>query len=251
MLLSDCKKEAKQRLKTRKLRAFRITFSIGAIGILSAVAAFFLPELFDANARDDSLLFVSQTALGLISFGISGTLRQGRAAWLYCSACGREPSFVQFLFWLRKGRGFRAAFLHTLIRIRKAVWIILLSAPGAAVLTGAALWSTQQNDLSRIVTWTGGCVCLVIGLVFAALINQKYALAPILYAKSPEKGVRSAIRGSCFLMDDSCVRLFLLKLSFLPWAIPGIAILPLMYIVPYYQQSTTCMLCAILHKHTI
>lgn len=251
MLVSDYKKEARQRLKTRKLRAFRISLCTFAISVLSGAGAYFLPQMLTHAVHKELLVLLAQMALALITFGMLGAMRQGRAAWLYCSACGKEPSVVQFLFWLRKGRGLRAALLYAVIGLRKSAWTTLLCLPGIAVLTGALFKSGNVSDKIRICACTGGAACAAIGLISAGLICQKYALAPILFAKTPQKGVRSAVRGSCFLMDGSCVRLFLLKVSFLPWLIASIAVFPLCYTLPYYQQTATCMLRGILRAHTI
>ena len=251
MTIHDCKSDARTCLKTRKLRAFRITLCIAAFAFLSGAAAFFLPQVFSEGTKNDLLLLAVQTALCLICVGLLGSMRQGRAAWLYCSACGVEPSAMQFYYWMQKGRGFRAAMLHIEIKIRKAIWTILLSAPGAATLACSVLFSAQQTEIMRYFTRIGGTICLGIGLFFAILIHQKYALAQILLARYPKKGVRSALRGSCFLMEDSCLPLLRMKLSFLPWILACLAIVPLVYVVPYYQQTTTCMLRNILRAHTI
>ena len=250
MTISACKKEAKNKIKSRKLRAFRITLCIAAAAILSGIGAFCLPQILTGE-HDRYAVFASQSALLLASCGLLGTMRQGRAAWLYCSACGKEPSSVQFLFWIRKGRGFRAAALHYSVGIRKALWTVLLCIPGAATWICGASFPQWQTGMVRLFTRAGGAAGMVIGLVCAGVINQKYALAPVLFARSPKKGVRSAVRGSCALMDDSCLRMFLLKLSFLPWAALCLTVVPIVYVIPYYQQTTTCMLRDILRAHTI
>ena len=182
---------------------------------------------------------------------LSGALRQGRTAWLYCIACGREPSSVQFLYWMRMGRGLRAAALYMRIRVRKLLWTAALSAPGMCVLAAGVLYAGRMTALIAWFVWVGGAVSLAVGLVFAALICQKYALAPILFARSAYKGVRSAVRGSCFLMEDDCARLLLLKLSFAPWLVACVTLLPAVYVIPYYQQATTCMLRRVLRAHTL
>ena len=251
MSVTNCKKEARNCLKTRKLRAARITLSIVFMTVLPGCASYYLPRVFSGIPYDAYLLAGVQIALLLLSFAITGSVRQGRAAWMYCSACGREPSRLQFVYWLRRGRGFRAALLFLNVRLRKAAWKLLLSVPGTAILAAGMLFDDRQNNMIRLFTLAGGSVCLLTGIVAAAVINQKYALAPILLARSPQKGVRSAVRGSCSLTEEHCMQLFLLDVSFLPWACVCLTLLPIMYVVPYYQQSKACMLRDILCAHTI
>ena len=251
MSVSAYKNDAKACLKNRILRAFRITLGIACLAVSGGVAAYYLPQLLGMLTPDPYSLTAAQIALLLLLAAVSGSLRQGRAAWLYCSACGKEPSGLQFRYWLRRGRGFRAALLFLDIRIRKAAWTAMLCAPGASIIAGCFRQDALQSDRIRLIAGIGGVVSLTAGLTIALIIRQKYALAPILFARSPHKGVRSAVRGSCSLMEDDCVRLFRLKLSFLPWAAVCLAVLPLVYVVPYYQQAKACMLRDVLRAHTI
>ena len=251
MRVRNCKKEAKACLKSRKLRAIRISLTIVSLSVLFGFASYYLPQLFVFTPYDPYITMAAQITLLFSAFAIIGSLRQGRAAWMYCSACGREPSRLQFVYWLRRGRGVRAALLFLDIRFRKAAWTLLLSAPGAAVLTAGFVFDDRQNDVIRLFTLAGGSVCLLIGFTVAAVINQKYALAPILLARSPHKGVRSAVRGSCSLTEEHCAELFLLDISFLPWAAACLTVLPLLYAAPYYQQARACMLRDILRAHTL
>ena len=39
---------------------------------------------------------------------------------------------------------------------------------------------------------------------------------------------------------EELTELFLFKLSFLPWLLLCAAILPTLYVIPYYKQSVTC-----------
>lgn len=251
MSVSNCKKEARECLKMRKMRAFRISLIAAALAVLTGFASYFLPQIVSRYTRNPYLLLCMQCVLFLLSFAMLGSIRQGREAWMYCSACGREPSGVQFMYWMRRGRGFRAACLFLYIRLREAAWTILLSLPGAAILASCFVYAAGQAVVLRRIALAGGSVCLAAGLVTAAFICQKYALAPILFARSPQKGVRSAVRCSCSLMDDGCAQLFRLKLSFLPLAAACVAVIPIVYVSPYYRQAKACMLRDVLRAHTI
>jgi hypothetical protein len=251
MSLKNCKTAAKNRLKTRRLRAFRISLYMASAAVLFGFAAYYLPQALSGITQNPYLLTAAQTALLLFKVSLLGSLRQGRAAWMYCCACGREPSGLQFAYWLRRGRGMRSALLFLNVRMRKTVWMLLLAAPGAAVLAAGVRFDAHLNGMMRLFLWAGGTVSIVTGIVIAVIICRKYALAPILLARSPHKGVRSAVRGSCSLMEDDCMRLFLLELSFLPWFAACLAVVPLVYVVPYYQQSRAVLLRDILCAHTI
>lgn len=251
MSVKDYKKEARERLKNRTLRAYRISIIRGSITVLFALIAFTLQQFIPDFPTKDLTLSAIQAALFLVSVSLLGSIRQGRTAWFLCASCGKDPSALQFRFWLRRGRGFRAAWLHTNILARKGLRIAAMCAPGATILVCGVLYPEWQTKSILYASRIGGTLCLMIGILFAGLINQEYALAQILFARSPKKSVRSAIRGSCSLMEDSCMRLLHAKLSFIPWFAACIGILPIVFVVPYYQQTTACVLRDILRAKTI
>lgn len=249
--MKEYKIEAKEQLKNRMLRAIRISIIRVSITVLFAWIAFFLRQFVPDFPTKELTLCAIQAALLLVGVSLLGSIRQGKAAWYFCASCGKNPSSLQFRFWLRRGRGFRAACLHASILARKGLRIAAMCAPGATILVCGVLYPEWQTESILYASRIGGTLCLMIGILFAGLMNQKYALAQILFARSPKKSVRSAIRGSCSLMEDSCMRLLHAKLSFIPWFAACIGILPIVFVVPYYQQTTACVLRDILRAKTI
>ena len=69
---------------------------------------------------------------------------------------------------------------------------------------------------------------------------QRYARAGFYLAAygdiSPVQAISMSVKRCC----EEVTELFLFKLSFLPWLLLCAAILPALYVIPYYKQSVTC-----------
>ena len=77
----------------------------------------------------------------------------------------------------------------------------------------------------------------VLLLCFLLIRLQRYFLAQY-YLLDQETSVRKAIRASIHASKGICDEIFAFKLSFLPWGIASILVLPLLYVSPYYSMSS-------------
>lgn len=107
----------------------------------------------------------------------------------------------------------------------------------------ALLFSIKRSALSTVffaIMLVGAAVTAVSGLVFYVFSVQKYAEAPFLLAAYPMLSVRDCICLSAEKSKNKAAALLRFKLGFLPWLLACVAILPLLFVVPYYKQSLTC-----------
>ena len=76
--------------------------------------------------------------------------------------------------------------------------------------------------------------------MFWGIAVQRYARAGFYLAAygdiSPVQAISMSVKRCC----EEVTELFLFKLSFLPWLLLCAAILPALYVIPYYKQSVTC-----------
>ncbi len=86
----------------------------------------------------------------------------------------------------------------------------------------------------------GTAFAAVAGIAFYALSIQKYSRAYFCLAAYENITPLDAVRLSKKTEPKSNADLFSLKLSFLPWFIVCVAVVPLFFVVPYYKQSLTC-----------
>ena len=77
----------------------------------------------------------------------------------------------------------------------------------------------------------------VLLLCFLLIRLQRYFLAQY-YLLDQETSVRKAVRASIHASKGICDEIFAFKLSFLPWGIASILVLPLLYVSPYYSMSS-------------
>ena len=90
-------------------------------------------------------------------------------------------------------------------------------------------------------TVTAGIVLLGIsGLVFWLIFIQRYSKAIFFLACYKDFTPADAIRESVRRTKDCATEIFLFKLSFLPWFLLCLLVLPAFYVIPYYKQSVTC-----------
>lgn len=92
-----------------------------------------------------------------------------------------------------------------------------------------------------IIVLAGAAAVAVTGLVFYLFSVQKYSKAPFLLAAYPSLTVSECIELSRAQGEEKAAELLRFKLGFLKWIPLCIAIFPLLYFIPYYKQSLTCL----------
>lgn len=126
------------------------------------------------------------------------------------------------------------------LAVRRIFWLIVSFIPTALCL--AAYYCLIINDI-RLEILTA--VVCVLGILFAALgvlltvvFNSKYFLADYLYAESNgNASANEIIRHSVCIMRGNKDKFYALCLSFVPWALLNLLILPGIYTFPYMQAA--------------
>ncbi|MBQ7542725.1 MAG: DUF975 family protein [Clostridia bacterium] len=244
MRTSEYRRHAKKCLQNKTLRAFRIPLLAAVVGILSGLASFMLRQYPVGVLQKLPYQCLAQSTLLVGTVGVLGSLRQGGQAWLLRAAGRKEPSGVQIVYWMRRGRGLRAAALFTRILLRKLFWCVFYLAPSAVIfyiLLRAEEYGVDTKTM-RIVLLTTGCVSFVCAAAALLVTIQKYALAPILLARSPHDKTGDVLQSSMEMMEGHTAKLLLLKLSFLPYVFLCAAVIPIAVFLPLYRQSVVCFL---------
>ena len=126
-----------------------------------------------------------------------------------------------------------------LLRILELVAFEVIPAAVVAILF-FSIKSSAQSKVFCIIMLIGAAVTAIAGLIFFAFSVQKYACAPFLLAAYPSLSVGDCIKLSIQKGEKKAAALMRFKLGFLPWLFACIAVIPLLYVVPYYKQSLTC-----------
>jgi hypothetical protein len=111
---------------------------------------------------------------------------------------------------------------------------------GIVALLFFGIKTKAQSMAFCVIMLACAVVTAVSGLIFFAFSVQKYAYAPFLLAAYPLLSVSDCIRLSVQKSEKKAADLLRFKLGFLPWLLVCVAIVPLLFVVPYYKQSLTC-----------
>lgn len=225
-------------------------------GAALAVAAGFLPLLLDYAAAQAAVALPQSPAaalglrwgkaaggvlLALLAALIRAPLRLGREAWFFGGADGRRRGRARVLFWLQPRWALKATRFVVALTVRKLFWAAVYLLPGGFLLGGTLLQSRGGMNLTLLIcALAGGGALLALGFGFYLPTVERYALVLPVLARQPKCKLRTALRLSAARTDGKCAALVRFRLSFAPWVLPGLLILPLLYIAPYIAQAKAC-----------
>lgn len=202
------------------------------IMLLITLSVIFLNQLILFNASHFLKLSVPLSALILL-FAVCLLKYNLSAGLLNVSEKGKTKSrhrlrrtlagalLEMCLFFLR--------FLHLLL------FLILPATLAASVFLRVRSSAVSAASLS--VNIIGTAVLLFISLVFYGVSVQKYSKAVYFFAGNGAVSVVNAIKMSTASTQGKLMKIFCFKCSFLPWLMSGILLLPLMFVLPYYEES--------------
>lgn len=182
-----------------------------------------------------ALLAMTATAL------LAAPLMAGRMAWFWRQS-GRKGRHngagTLFCAFRPARRAMRAVGLWLALLIRKLGWGLLFCGPGA-VLLGIAWYQLIRGSeaLLFFIPCAAGVVFETAGLLFYLLATRRYLLAYYLFDESGKATVSAVIRESARVMDGQMGKAAAFALSFAPWMLSCVFLLPIFYVYPYYQQS--------------
>lgn len=161
----------------------------------------------------------------------------GTDAWF--SFYKRKNRAGRAIFWLAPKNNFKAFRLNIALFFAKLFWTNLMLLPGAAVVFSFCYLAYDAGIEFNLFLCgiAGGGVLITTGLIFRFLVVQKYFLAKSILIENPRLSAVEAIRRSCEVMNGNLRKTALFKLSFAPWILACVGILPIIYVWPYYRQS--------------
>ena len=116
-----------------------------------------------------------------------------------------------------------------------AAFILLPAAFSGAVYL--RLKYMQVSVVSLIINASGIIILFMVSLVFYGISVQKYSKAIYFFAGSEAVSIRNAISMSIAQTKGRLLNIFVFKCSFFPWFLSGFLLLPLMFVLPYYEES--------------
>lgn len=207
---------------------------------LAALNLFKLTEFKESSpSAYYGTVIIALVLFTLWAFFAYSSFSLGEKAW-YAGRMTRKKECVRrLLFWFSPKRSFKAVRLRALLFVLKLAWLIVFISPALLVLSGAVIlaYTGGVEIYLFIALAAGGAVLLICGLIFHFVTVQRYFLSEYLAVANPRLGVVQAVSQSKNLLDGHLWRIVKFKLGFLPAFLLYPAVLPVIFLHPYYKQS--------------
>lgn len=204
-----------------------------------------------AYFADKTTMYVNLIAVAFMFFGflIVTPLRLGITTWYYTVAASKNaPLGNTFIYYRSNGKYIDSLLFTVRLFIRKLVCgIIAFAAPGVALamtITHSINYVKTENEkeLSSLKVYAiiAG-VLLVAGLFLYAFLALRYFVSRYLFAKRTIEDNKLSIT-KCFsdskrYMVNNKKRVIMLFFSFIPLFLLCVFIIPIIYVMPYYNGS--------------
>ncbi|MBQ8599368.1 MAG: DUF975 family protein, partial [Oscillospiraceae bacterium] len=169
---------------------------------------------------------------------------------------GDSPEVLSIFNCFSSKKFFRSLSLEIHIWGRKLLLALLYFALPAAVLA-ASIWCLDYGpyymnlEMSQVIGSTGISFGVLLALLFGvcyAVHVQKFFLARY-YVVNENTGVWEALKKARHASKGRRGEIFLFKLSFLPWFISCVLVIPALYVQPYYEISAMLYARVLMERH--
>lgn len=204
----------------------------------------FTPSLI----RDINLsipLVVSNVVLAVLAFLVMTPFFYGVNGWFF-RMVGNENSEISsaFNYFESIKRMAKVWGTEFSINLRKLFYFILFVLPGAiAAATGIRFEEAIKGDfdhsryvLAQMIEILGLCL-IIIGVLCFVIYSKKYQFVKYLMNYDNSLKGRQAIKRSIKISKGHKLDLFTFDLSYLLWFITCIAVIPALYVLPYYMTG--------------
>lgn len=247
------KQESKAFIKGKRGKALSIIlFTVIFCAVMTAFSfgiIFFADLLQNLGLGATTAVFAVLVLLSFAVLLVYSSVSVGEKAW-YSGITANKKNFTRrFFFWFRPKNSFRAFRFRALLFLVKFMWAVVFFLPAAILVWSIYYLSgTGGLELYLFISLSGGTVLLTIsGAIFYFIAMQKYFIAEYLFSSNPKLGAWTAIKQSKNLLDGHIYEIVRFKLSFLPWFLSCIFIIPALYFLPYYKESC----CVVAKKITL
>ena len=216
---------------------------------------YFTPSLI----RDINLsipLIVSNIVLAVLAFLVMTPFYYGINGWFF-RMVGNENSEISSAFnYFESFNGmFKVWAAEISVGLRKIFYFILFILPGtfAAAIgyrfeeAATADFDHSRYILAQMIEILGLCL-IIIGVLCFLIYAKKYQFVKYLIAYDSKLKGRQAIKRSIKMSNGNKLDLFVFDLSYLLWFATCIAVIPALYVLPYYMTGRALYSRVILEK---
>ena len=252
-------------------KAIAIVLLLLAVGLLFTLVelcinmVFGIPQIMDVgndgyflnDLPNTSLLSMALTLIMACgSFLILAPLEMGVTSWYYSLSEGESPEILHIFNCFSGKYYFRALSLQIHLWGRRLLLALLYFALPLAVFAASVLClEFGPQYISEDMSYVIGSMGIVFSLLLAALLAvfyaihiQKYFLARY-YVVNEGLGVWEAMKKSRHASKGRRGEIFLFQLSWIPWFISCLLVIPGLYVYPYYEISSMIYARVLMEQH--
>ncbi len=168
-------------------------------------------------------------------------LMLGYLKFIFQMTSGEEPVLAVIFEPMQSVKSFLRSFLMILaLQFLGLVMTALCCLPGAMALwtAGRMGGSSGTDALLRLALVLLGAMLVLLGVLAAMAFMTRYIPAPFILAMDEQVGVFSALSLSAKATKGERSELFAMLLSFIPLALLGVLLVPLIFLLPY--EAAAC-----------
>jgi uncharacterized membrane protein len=197
-----------------------------------------------------ALSVVSAAISALLAYIIFVPVSAGLRRFFSCVAYSKETQIFNLFYFFRIKKFFKILGLHLNVFGRSLLWLMLFFFPAVLLFFFSLQYGAITLPISRLndmeltsLIMLAFCVAFaLLALIFAIIFAGRYYLAVYILISNPTIKIRQCIKKSVYCTKGRLGDLFIFKLSFILWFFSCAALVPLLFVLPYY--STACAIFA-------
>lgn len=220
------------------LRILLISMCIFTVYALSTKAVQDYISAFSPNLLTSYFIYLAFAVLILLAIQTAAAIKIGETEYYGICAGGGIARMSVLFSHCSPFSALKALTLYVVIGIFKLIWLIVMLAPSAAVVSVALLLYYDSGVLVRVFATL--CVTaaflLCVGLACWYTSMQKYCFAALISAKCKNFSPRNAIRRSIAVFDCSAINPAAVKMSLIVPILSCVLIFPIIYVLPLVRM---------------
>lgn len=251
------KKNARESLKHHWGRAIGILlflFAVNAVFLLLEQLFYYLlsmngtvepalvVDLFRGQLRVTWSMALVTLTFALVSFVLTTPLMFGMTKWYFHQVGGERPSLLTLFTYFYSIRDLaRSLALRVMLGVRVLLWGALFGLPSAVLAFGIEAAAGYGGSFALLAVLglilLEAVVTVIMALLWFCWV-QRYFLAEYLFVSRADMGLHAMIRESVRIMKGNRWDAAKLYLSYLPWYLLGLLVVPLLFTAPYLFAGT-------------
>ncbi len=200
-----------------------------------------LSSLKDMLSQEKQVIILTVFSLvGILLFiALSAPLKLGRERWFMLNAKGKEPKAKELLYYFSKKRYLRSVSAWCFAIALKLGCALLFFFP-AICLTGVIVYCLISSSTAYPIVLcliAADIVLVLLGAVFMFIYNGEFLLYYPIIVSTENLSVSQAYSYSKDMTCTSLFKIAAFRLSFAPWWLLCLLIIPTFYSWGYYKQS--------------